>query len=166
MPAVISLHPSPSRIPSLRKISTWTFPSLSTPFNWPRAPLPWTGPKRKPDPEGYMLTILGTIKIVFAAGGGCMAAIEDEDVYHEFIPCYRPAPILFLPLNVKGSLPHKPSAPYTIQSQLGFMTHSPTNYLLSCLPIDIYFTAPHRKMLYQELGNTFRESPYRLPTRK
>ena len=56
-----------------------------------------------------MLTILGTIKIVFAAGGGCMTAIEDEDGYHEFIPCYRPAPILFLPL--KGSLPHKLRTP-------------------------------------------------------
>ena len=58
-----------------------------------------------------MLTILGTIKIVFAAGGGCMSAIEDEDGYHEIIPCYRPAPILFLPLNVKGSLPHKLRTP-------------------------------------------------------
>lgn len=53
-----------------------------------------------------MLTILGTIKIVFAAGGGCMTAIEDEDGYHD-----RPAPILFLPLNVKGSLPHKLRTP-------------------------------------------------------
>ena len=139
MPAEISLHPSPLRIPSLRKISTWTF---SEPFNWPRAPPPWTGPKCKPDSESYILTILGTIKIVFVAGGRCIAAIEDESDYHEFIPCYRPAPILFLPLNVKGSLPHKLSAPYAIQSQLGFMTHPLTNYLLSCLPIDIYFTAP------------------------